>query len=409
MFQRRLENDERGAALIFVAISMVAMLSITAIVIDGGQGYSTHRQMQNSADAAAIAATRALQLARADSGTCSSTLPTTGAAADNCNPGVAAMTVATKNGADSSAVSCFLITAIQARTDPLPETVPCSSVTTRTGMTTGNYAGTLVKVGKTTKAIFAKVVNRSTVSTTARAAATIQRFNANDGPWMVCGNSAIGGYNFLQSGAAVTANNPLGLKLRDDADLRREYGGSPENSTGVGTLLSPQSDIGNLRAFPVHGKLEKDCGLSSSWKGLIEPDALPVQVPSNDVPAENGKKVGQYKYKDILSGSNYGDGTQGCPDANNQVNFPSKGLDDFGMAFDQCLVPVPIFDSVTEAKGPNERVHVLAIVCLRIIPSHTSTIKYYGQFVRGSTCSASGGPTSDDISAGGLSVIKLVR
>lgn len=399
----RRTRDERGAALIFVALSMVAMLSIAAIVVDGGQGYASHRQMQNSADAAALAATRALQLARFDTALCASTLPKN----DNCDPQTAAVTVATKNGAASNAVQCFLITALQARTDPLPETVPCASVTTRAGM--APYAGALVKTGATDTAIFAKIVNRSTLSTTARAAATIQRFNANDGPWMVCGNSAIGGYNFLETGAPVTAGNPLGMRLRPDADLRREYGGIPESPPSGGTLLSPQNDIGNLRAFPVHGKLEKDCGLSSNWKGLIEPDALPVQVPSDDVPAENGKKVGQYKYKDVLSGSNFGDGTEGCPDAENQVNFPSKGQDDFGLTFDNCLVPVPIFDSVNDAKGPNERVHVLAVVCLRIIPSHTSTIKYYGQFVRGSTCSASGGPTSDDITVGGLSVVKLVR
>ena len=393
----RRSRDERGAALIFVAISMVAMLSVAAIVIDGGQGYSSHRQMQNSADAAALAATRAIQLARFDSGLCSSTLPIN----DNCNPNEAAKTVATKNGAES--FECYLITSIQARTDPLPETKTCASVTTRSGL--APYAGALVKVANTDATTFAKIVNRDSLSTSARAAATLQRFTANDGPWMVCGNPSIGGYNFL---------NPDGT-LRNDADLRKDYGGNPENGNvgDYGDLLTDPDGGGPIPpSFPVHGKLDKSCDLSPNWKGLVEPDALPVTVPTpagDTVPAENGKKVGQYKYKDILSGSNFGDGTQGCPDAENKVNYPSKGDDDFGLTFANCLVPVPIFDQVVNAKGPNEAVHLQAIVCLRIIPSHQATVKYFGQFVRGSTCSAAAGPTSDDISVGGLMVVKLVR
>lgn len=393
----RTPRDERGAALVFVAISIVAMLSIAAIVIDGGQGYASHRQMQNSADAAALAGARALQLARFDTATCPASLPSN----DNCNPQTAVTSVASRNQADSS--QCYLITAVEARgTGPLPQTHPCSSAATRAAL--APYVGVFVKTAKTDSTVFAKIVNRSSLATSAQAAATVQRFKSNNGPWMVCGSSAIGGYDFLTTDP-VTGNSVL----RPDAELRRDYGGPPEQPVDGGLLLSPQSDIGGEKAFPVHGKLDKNCGLSNNWKGLIEPDALPVTVPEDDVPAENGKKVGQYKYKDILSGSSYGDGTEGCPDADNQVNYPNKGQDDFGETFQNCLVPVPVFDTVTDAKGPNERVHLAAIVCLRIIPSHTSTIKYYGQFVRGSTCTASAGPTSDDITPGGLMVVKLVR
>jgi hypothetical protein len=47
-------NDERGAALIMVALTMVVLLGITAFVVDLGMGYNERRASQTSADAAAL-------------------------------------------------------------------------------------------------------------------------------------------------------------------------------------------------------------------------------------------------------------------------------------------------------------------------------------------------------------------
>src|SRR3954465_11392383 len=60
----RARRDEQGFSILLVALLMVAMLIIAAIALDGGQAYADHRQMQNAADAAALAGARALERVR---------------------------------------------------------------------------------------------------------------------------------------------------------------------------------------------------------------------------------------------------------------------------------------------------------------------------------------------------------
>ena len=51
-WKRRL-RDERGATLVLVAASMVALLGFAALAVDVGHAYERRRQMQNAADAGA--------------------------------------------------------------------------------------------------------------------------------------------------------------------------------------------------------------------------------------------------------------------------------------------------------------------------------------------------------------------
>jgi len=51
----RLRRDERGAVLVWVALMMVPLLGMGALVIDVGALYHERRQLQNGADAAALA------------------------------------------------------------------------------------------------------------------------------------------------------------------------------------------------------------------------------------------------------------------------------------------------------------------------------------------------------------------
>jgi hypothetical protein len=50
----------RGQMLVIVAVSMVALVAITGVVIDGGLAFTVRRQVQNAADAASLAGTRIL-------------------------------------------------------------------------------------------------------------------------------------------------------------------------------------------------------------------------------------------------------------------------------------------------------------------------------------------------------------
>ena len=52
----RLSGEEAGQVLAIVAISMVVMLMFAALVIDVGNWFAHKRQLQNRADAGALAA-----------------------------------------------------------------------------------------------------------------------------------------------------------------------------------------------------------------------------------------------------------------------------------------------------------------------------------------------------------------
>lgn len=54
---------QRGQAIVLVVIAMLALLALMGLAIDGGRQYTARRQVQNAADAAALAGTRELALA----------------------------------------------------------------------------------------------------------------------------------------------------------------------------------------------------------------------------------------------------------------------------------------------------------------------------------------------------------
>lgn len=60
MLRFRTGRRSRGQMLVIVALSMVALLAMTGLVIDGGLAFTVRRQVQNAADAASLAGTRVL-------------------------------------------------------------------------------------------------------------------------------------------------------------------------------------------------------------------------------------------------------------------------------------------------------------------------------------------------------------
>jgi len=52
---RHLHGDERGQIIVLVAILMVGLVAVVGLVTDGGLVFSQRRDLQNAADAAALA------------------------------------------------------------------------------------------------------------------------------------------------------------------------------------------------------------------------------------------------------------------------------------------------------------------------------------------------------------------
>ena len=48
-------GDDAGATIVFVAVILVALLALTAFAVDFGRMWEERRQLQNGADAAALA------------------------------------------------------------------------------------------------------------------------------------------------------------------------------------------------------------------------------------------------------------------------------------------------------------------------------------------------------------------
>jgi Flp pilus assembly protein TadG len=65
-FARRALSDQRGQTLPFVALAMVALLGVGGLVVDVGHAYVVRSQLQNSANAAALAASGAVYNAQSD-------------------------------------------------------------------------------------------------------------------------------------------------------------------------------------------------------------------------------------------------------------------------------------------------------------------------------------------------------
>lgn len=90
-------EDDRGAVLVLFAIALVSLLALVGLVIDGGRAYGERRQMQNAADAAAMAATRQLDQVL------------TGKVANASTIDAAARDAAERNGAIRATVTCDLV------------------------------------------------------------------------------------------------------------------------------------------------------------------------------------------------------------------------------------------------------------------------------------------------------------
>jgi hypothetical protein len=62
MFRTTDRRSPRGQMIVIVALGLTALVAMAGLVIDGGMAWSNRRQVQNAADAAALAGTRVLSL-----------------------------------------------------------------------------------------------------------------------------------------------------------------------------------------------------------------------------------------------------------------------------------------------------------------------------------------------------------
>jgi|GEM_PF-2325515 len=236
MWLRRRSGD-RGATLVLFAISLTAITALAGVCIDGGRAYGLHRQMQNAADASAMAGGRALDLYN------------TGQTTDVTVVYNAARTEAQKDGADVSGGSftCELL-------DFSRTTVLGACPTSSGGSIPNNAAAVRVGVRQTEPTFFARVTGLNSYTATSSAASLIGKPTAGNAPFLMCANAVGAVPNILLNQG--TQDNPVWVV----------------NPAAIGTDY-------NLYGNDIKD-LGRDCGDgSSSFRGLIDNKNGPYPIP----------------------------------------------------------------------------------------------------------------------------------
>lgn len=247
-------SDERGVTMIFVALSLTALLAIVGLVIDGSNAYAQRRQMQNAADSSSLAGANALQRYRSG---------VAGATPDKIL--AEAKAAAGRNGAKTDASFTCDLVRLDADGDEIG-TVSCPS-STGASIPADAY-GVRVSATSDHQTSFIRVVGAESFSAKAKAAAMIRKASPTAAPFMVCANAA---------------GHPVPLLLITDPL-------HPESAT-----INPAA-VGKV--FTIYGndvrKDGRDCGNpSSQFRGLVDLDLAPFEVPGW-WEADNGNKGGHY-------------------------------------------------------------------------------------------------------------------
>jgi Flp pilus assembly protein TadG len=348
-FQR--VDDDRGVATVMIALLTVTLLVFAALAIDLGQAYSQRRQMQNAADSATMAGTRAIDKVRF-SGAAPSTIYT------------AIQTSVTDHLQNQTGANhCWLIDATKNRlTGDL-----CASPSVMTAgynsVAANPVAGVEVQPSQTRNTFLARVVGFNTTTASASAAATIQPYLGGAGsPFITCG---------------VPGVNPDAYSILDSA----------------GNLLAGAT---TLTSIPVQGSQNHTCGAGSAFKGKNNSDQILVGVPcSGGGPpwatpcdmawGDNGNGFSA-NIRDIVAGA------VPCP-----ANGPYTG----------CDILVPVADQGS-GNGNSIQMHVAGWVVMHITGDGHGNPKYYGDVLAPGVVSSGQGGTGN-VTGNIVRVIKLVR
>jgi hypothetical protein len=225
---RRIRHDEHGAMMVLLAITMVALLALAGLVIDGGRAYADHREVQNSADAAALAGAGALN----------SIIFNFFGKEKAVYQAVAASIAANKT---NGAFDCRLVDEAKNDLGPCP--------TENGSGLPADVAGVSVRARDTQAGSFIKVLGIASFSASAPATAQIQALRGGSFPLMVCGTDVDAG----------------GLNPPGTPDLL-----IPDNTKNPPWRINPAA-IG--WEYLVHNEHVPDCSNgSSSFKGLVDED-----------------------------------------------------------------------------------------------------------------------------------------
>jgi hypothetical protein len=271
--RRRMRREhERGATLIIVALAIPAVVGFAGLAVDGSRAYDERRQMQNAADASALAGTRKFNdwLMNPES-------------VNVADVNTVVREVAVENGADPAQLQCNWI----AKGDPTlvsAELGPCSD----TGQAS-LASGVRVRTASTQDTFFIRSQGADDFTAGAKATAQVQRLiRFGQGvPFLICSQ-----YD------AIPGEEQAAADLLD------------QDAAGVWSI-KPEA-FG--QTINLHGSQMNDCGLQgNNFKGVAEVGENDgASIPGNWVP-DPGTQAGPVR-QDLggMGGCNATNDLEGC-------------------------------------------------------------------------------------------------
>lgn len=308
-------NGDRGIAVVFFAISVTAMLAVGALVLGGSIGYTAVRNAQTAADSAAVAGASAIREHKQNWSATS---------ADDILKEITS--VVESNGATLVDDGCQLVNGNYALSRSESDVIAdCDKIEDLDDPEFKSVAGVRVTVGDRRDVPFSAFVDQDTITGTAVASATVQRYQ--DGlraPFMLCS----------------MADDHVVPLLEPAPDLDPPYRVNP---AAVGQEFALWSN-GN-------GFGDRNCG-RSAWHGLVNTDAE-HEVPSDPANAST--------WWDIDTGSRVGHlprvltGNDACTWAEDAITSSAVG----------CQLALPLC-SGAEGTGTNTRLRCDRIATFEI-------------------------------------------
>ena len=338
----RARDDDSGFTLVFVAIFLVAMLVFVALVIDGGNGVSTRRKMQNAADAGAMAGTLALRKAQL-----------AGSTTGEGDVATIVANIIADNGASAPGNGTELCQVVRA--DAITVVGPCSN---SAHVLNPNAAGVLVNVESEKATFFGAVAGQPRQTVRTKAAATVQVVTTGTAPWIVCG------WGESNGGPGWDLLGPDNTNVPHDADNLQDfihttavtkYGwDSAANAPLAGTQpLVVQENVGPHEADTT------GCGAGRAMNGQGDGDAPVVQQgetlvfegqPGN---ADNIVLPPNWSAQQIVGGTTCA--FDNTPQVHELGDTPQEGCD--------ILLPISVLN---ERNGSHIEAHIVAFAAFRI-------------------------------------------
>jgi len=403
----------RGQVLVIFALASLVLLGALGLAIDGGYDYIQRRGMQNAADAAALAGTRAISQNQTDSQVTQVVLDT-----------------AAHNGVtDPTKVTCTFITnTYNAVTNTVGTTLPCSKAGVAMSTFTANYTGVLVGTTEQHQTFFFRALGITQSGAAATAAARVERpVGVTGGPFMVCGvdTTVTNGSAFYQGGIYQTtgAYYPTTLDSNNKPTINRVDGfdpcsgglckivknlpsGAPEvdpsaySYADAGLIpIKPVSKVRPIYSIHAPNNLSVCNDNSSSFKG-INTNVVTYDSQWYRAYLLNDPKLNDwpgYKWPPLTTGtvasiSATVNGINGCK---------------AGGVVDKCIMILPVTDN--SGPGGTGSNAILAVRSLKAFyVEETSPNSHTGRLIETYTIQANSDPlfiTGD----GGVTVIKLIK